>query len=214
VMFLSDNGGCSENGALGFDRGKPGAPCGSAESFMSYGLAWANASNTPFRRFKRWSHEGGIATPLIVRWPNVIKQGGQITGEVGHVIDLMATCTDVAGATYPSTFKDQAITPLEGKSLAPIFRTGTRPGHDALYWEHEGTRAIRQGPWKLVAVNRQDWELYNLEADRTEMHNLVEQHPEKAGELKGLYEAWCKKCGVVTPDDLRERLNTIIKLLR
>ncbi|UCD52711.1 MAG: arylsulfatase, partial [Phycisphaerales bacterium] len=196
VMFLADNGGCAEGGPVGFDNRKNGLPPGGVDSYMSYGLSWANASNTPFRRYKHWVHEGGIATPFIASWPGVIKNGGAITHEVGHIIDVMATCVDAAGAKYPKTRKDQTVTPLEGKSLLPIFRTGKRVGHDALFWEHEGNRAVRQGKWKLVSAHGGAWELYDLEADRTELNNLIDKQPDKAKELEALYQTWAKRCGV------------------
>lgn len=196
VMFLADNGGCAEGGPVGFDRRNNGLPPGGVDSYMSYGLSWANASNTPFRRYKHWVHEGGIATPFIASWPAVMKDAGTITHEVGHIIDVMATCIDAAGAEYPTTHKGKTVTPLEGESLVPIFRTGKRPGHDALFWEHEGNRAVRKGQWKLVSAHRQPWELYDLEADRTELHDLIENHPDKAKELEALYQAWAKRCHV------------------
>ncbi len=196
VMFLADNGGCAEGGPRGFDNRKNGLPPGGVDSYMSYGLSWANASNTPFRRYKHWVHEGGIATPFIASWPAVIKSGGTITRQAGHIIDVMATCLDAAGAEYPRTHKGKAVTPLEGKSLLPIFRNGSRRGHDALYWEHEGNRAVRQGKWKLVAAHGGAWELYDLEADRTELNDLAGSHPDKVDEMKVLYEKWAKRCGV------------------
>ncbi len=196
VMFLADNGGCAEGGPTGFDNRKNGLPPGGVDSYMSYGLSWANASNTPFRRYKHWVHEGGIATPFIVSWPAAIKKGGTITHEVGHIIDVMATCVDAAGAEYPRTHKGQAVTPLEGKSLVPIFRDGGKKGHDALFWEHEGNRAVRQGRWKLVRAHGGPWELYDLEADRTELHDLAGKHPDKVQELTALYEGWATRCGV------------------
>ena len=195
VMFLADNGGCAEGGPTGFDRRKNGLPPGGVDSYMSYGLSWANASNTPFRRYKHWVHEGGIATPFIASWPAVIKSG-KITHEVGHIIDVMATCLDAAGAEYPKTHKDKAVTPLEGKSLLPIFRNGSRRGHDALFWEHEGNRAVRRGKWKLVSAHGGPWELYDLEADRTELNDLADKHPDKVDEMKALYESWAERCGV------------------
>jgi arylsulfatase len=197
VMFLADNGGCAEGGPTGFDNRKNGLPPGGVDSYMSYGLSWANASNTPFRRYKHWVHEGGIATPFIAYWPAVIKNGGGITHEVGHIIDVMATCLDVAGAEYPRARDGKAVTPLEGRSLLPIFRNGRRAGHDALFWEHEGNRAVRQGKWKLVSAHGGPWELYDLEADRTELNNLIDDHPDKAEEMKALYEAWADRCEVL-----------------
>jgi arylsulfatase len=186
VLFLADNGGCAEE----IHRGKKDAEIGTAETFESYGLPWANASNTPFRSYKHWVHEGGIATPLIARWPAVIQKSG-ITHEPGHLIDLMATCLDVSGATYP---KDK--TPLEGKSLLPVFRTGKREGHEAIYWEHEGNRAVRQGKWKLVARHKGDWELYDLEADRTELADLASKDPDRVKSMAALYDAWAARSQV------------------
>jgi arylsulfatase len=202
VLFLADNGGCAEE----VDRGKPGTPPGGPDSFMSYGLPWANASNTPFRLYKHWVHEGGISTPLIAYWPAVIKRRNTLTHQTGHLIDLMATCLDAAGVEYPKTYQGRAVTPLEGQSLVPIFRRGSRPGHDAIFWEHEGNRAVRQGKWKLVSRYPDAWELYDMEADRTELTNLVSKEPERARELLVRYEAWAKRCGVVMPSELPKSL--------
>jgi len=196
VMFLSDNGGCAEGGPIGFDNRKNGLPPGGVDSFMSYGLSWANASNTPFRRYKHWVHEGGIATPLIAYWPAVVKDGGSITHQVSHIIDIMATCLDVGGIEYPKIYKGREVVALEGKSLLAIFEGKNRRGHEVIYWEHEGNRAVRQGKWKLVAAHSEPWELFDLETDRTELNNLADQHPEKVEQLKTMYQSWAERCGV------------------
>ncbi len=192
VMFLADNGGCAEN-LRGND---PKVMPGPKETYMSYGLPWANASNTPFRRYKHWVHEGGIATPFIAYWPAGIKKPNVTTRQVGHIVDVMATCLDAAGASYPGSFKGKEIAPLEGKSLLPVFQGETRPGHEALFWEHEGNKAVRQGKWKLVSQHPGRWELYDVEADRTELNDLAQKHPDKVKELVALHGAWAERCGV------------------
>ena len=174
---------------------------GAEDTYQSYGIPWANASNTPFRRYKHWVHEGGISTPLIAHWPDRIQQAGELSHQPGHLIDIMATCLDVAGADYPATFGGQDVTPLEGKSLVPIFGGRQREGHEALYWEHEGNRAVRQGSWKLVSrygpTTGVAWDLYDLQADRTETRDLAATNPEQVAELTAMYEAWARRANVV-----------------
>ena len=198
VMFLSDNGACHEAGTLGTNfRPDLDGELGSVNSYQSYGLSWSNASNTPFRKHKSWVHEGGIATPLIVHWPGNIADPGTITHQTGHIIDMMATCCDVAGIDYPQQYNGNEIKPLEGKSLTPIFRGREREPHELLYWEHFGNRALRQGKWKLVEdAQEQRWELYDMEADRTETHDLIDQLPEHAEALKKCYSDWAERIGV------------------
>ena len=198
VLFLCDNGGCAEE----VDRGTPGVPPGGADSFLSYGLPWANASNTPFRLFKHWVHEGGISTPLVASWPAVIREP-QITNQPGHVIDLMATCVDLAEAQYPASYQGRAITPLEGKSLRPIFEGKTREGHEAIFWEHEGNQAVRQGKWKLVSRYLSPWELYDLEADRAELNNLAALHSSRVEQMAERYGEWAQRAGVVPWREIR-----------
>jgi arylsulfatase len=203
VLFLADNGGCAEE----INRGKAGVGPGGPESYLSYGMPWANASNTPFRLYKHWVHEGGISTPLIAYWPGKIREPGSITHQSGHLIDLMATCVDVGGARYPTTFNGQAITPLEGKSLGPVFEGRQRELHAALCWEHEGNRAARQGKWKLVSrfETGNAWELYDMEADRTEMNNLAAGEPARTKELSAVWEAWAARVGVQPWEQVKAR---------
>ena len=168
---------------------------GPADTYIAYGRPWANASNTPFRLYKHWVHEGGISTPLIVYWPARIKAHGKLRHQPGHLVDIMATCVDVADTKYPLEYKGHKITPAEGRSLVPAF--DNKPiEREALYWEHEGNRAVRKGKWKLVSKHPGGWELYDLEADRTELNNLAQKYPQKVGELKALYESWATRCGV------------------
>ncbi len=192
VMFLSDNGGCAE-----ILRGNnPNIIPGGPDSYMSYGIGWANASNTPLRRYKKWVHEGGIATPLIAHWKGVIKPG-TITHQVGHVIDLLPTCLEAANAEYPNEFNGNELLKLDGKSLFPILKGHRREGHEAIYWEHLGNCAIRQGKWKLVMDNELGaWELYDLEADRTETNNIVNLYPEQAEQMIKMWQDWAEEVEV------------------
>jgi arylsulfatase len=152
--------------------------------------------------YKHWVHEGGISTPLIAYWPAVIEKRAAITREVGHLIDLMATCVDVSGVEYPATYNGKPISPMEGKSLMPIFRTGTRGGHEAIYWEHEGNRAVREGKWKLVSRHQDEWELYDLDADRTELNSLADKHPERVKSMAYKHKTWADRCGVLPWDQV------------
>jgi arylsulfatase A-like enzyme len=177
---------------------------GPADTYIAYGRPWANASNTPFRLYKHWVHEGGIATPLIAHWPSHMEATGELRHQPGHLIDIMATCVDVAGAEYPSRYKGHKITPMEGESLLPAF--DNKPiEHQALYWEHEGNRAVRKGKWKLVSKYPGRWELYDLEADRTEMNNLADKHPELVRELVATYNAWAKRSFVKPWSELKKK---------
>jgi arylsulfatase len=196
ILFLSDNGGDCGGGNLGIYTGK-GEP-GTAESFVKYAKSWANVSDTPFRKYKAWVHEGGAATPCIAHWPKGIPapmQGGLVS-EPAHLIDIMATCVDLAGTDYPKTHKGSKIFPMEGKSLLPLLEGKKFERGEPLFFEQSGNRAIRHGKWKLVSERGKRWELYDMQADRTELNNLAEALPEKVRELSALYEAWADRCFV------------------
>ena len=186
-------------------RGGPKVMPGPADTYIGYGRNWANVSNTPFRLYKHWVHEGGISTPLIAHWPAYIKSRGQLRHQPGHLIDIMATCVDVAGAVYPTEHQGQKITPMEGRSLITAF--DNKPiAREAIYWEHEGNRAVRQGKWKAVSRFPEQWELYDIETDRSELNDLAEENPQKLNALKALYETWAARCGV-QPWPVKKREN-------
>ena len=207
VLFLSDNGGCGEH----INR-TPDLEPGPVESYSTVDAPWANMSNTPFRLYKRFDHEGGIATPFIAHWPRGI-DGGRITHEVGHVMDLIATFADVAGVDYPSEHEGRSILPMEGTSLMPVMQGGRVSRARPLFWELQGCRAVRSGKWKLVTQGPprdqvgipvppgiESWELYDMEVDRCELNDLAEAHPDLVKELDARWQAWCERCERDRPD--------------
>jgi arylsulfatase A-like enzyme len=218
IFFLSDNGGCAEalganNKAIHVPKTAPdGGPMrlgnspeiipGPPDTYASYGLPWANLSNTPFRTFKHWVHEGGISTPLIAHWPGRIFPA--LSHEPGHLIDIMATIVDVSGVNYPKDFAGQKIQPMEGVSLAPVFQNKSLPER-AIYFEHESNRAIHQGDWKAVSRYPEPWELYNLKQDRSELTNLAAKEPAHLAALTNLHNAWSTRVHVPPPELVAQR---------
>lgn len=205
VLFLSDNGCCAEGGMFGYQWKK-----NTSADFKQWrkrsgrsgstGEAWSNASNAPFRLHKRWVHEGGIATPLIAHWPKVIAEGGALSHQVGHVVDVMSTCIDVAGAEYPESFANRDIKPSPGRSLMPALREPSLTKDRTVYWEHETHAAVRSGNWKLVSLNGTDanaWELYDLSDVRTETSNVVKQYPDRVRQLADEWTAWARQANVL-----------------
>lgn len=201
ILYLHDNGGCAEpyhdlGGGDFAAVNRPGAAWaggqGKGMEGSSYGIAWANASNTPFRRFKSMLHEGGIATPLIAHWPKGLKtKPGAMTDSVGYLADVMPTAMEAAGATYPESFNGHKLHPPAGQSLVPVFQTGTRPEPEWFFWEQYNNRAVRHGKWKAVRPAGEDrWELYNLQTDRSETRNLAEQYPDVLATLTGAWQTW------------------------
>ena len=168
---------------------------GPADTYIGYGLGWANVSNTPFREYKHWVHEGGISTPLIAHWPAGIKRKGELDHQPGHLIDIMATCIEIGGVSYPKQKDGIKIKPLEGKSLNTAFK-GKKIKREALYWEHEGNRAIRKGDWKLVSKENKPWELYNMKSDRSELNDLSKTKPDLVAELSKAYQDYADRANV------------------
>lgn len=175
-----------------------GSMAGPADTAIGYGRGWATVSNTPFREYKHYTHEGGISTPLIVHWPRQIKEGGRLENTPGHLIDLMATAVDVASAKYPTEFHGgQTIKPMEGTSLVPLFKNGAIK-REAIYWEHEGNRAIRVGKYKLVAKGaRGQWELYDINVDRSEQNDLSVKQPFQTKKLAQMWQSYAERANVL-----------------
>ncbi len=214
IFFLADNGGCAEEIAKTWKgihiprQQRNGQPVlvgnedhmvmpGPEGTYQSYGIPWANVSNTPFRRYKHWVHEGGIASPLIVSWPARIAGGGDLRHHVGHLIDIMPSCIDAAGADYPAELAGQAILPMEGRSLLPAC-DNVPWERGPIFFEHEGNRAVRHGRWKLVARGaRGAWELYDMEKDRTETENLAAAHPDRVEAMAASWQAWAERARVL-----------------
>ena len=184
VIFLSDNGASAEI-MVRDDGHNPNAPMGSAETYLCLGPGWSTICNTPFRRHKTWTHEGGTSTPLLVSWPKGISARGEFRREPGHVIDIVPTLCEISGASPPA---DSPAQP--GRSLLPSIQNGQPIERDALWWFHDGNKAIRVGDWKAVAPVDEPWELYDLSTDRIESTDLA--IPQSA-KLKSLVELWEQK---------------------
>ena len=184
---------------------------GPDSSYHAYGPTWANVSNTPFREYKHWVHEGGISSPLIVHWPAGIKAKGALRHQPSHLVDIMATCVEAGKATYPATYRGQSIVPSAGSSLLPVFARDNALTREILYFEHEGNRAIRKGKWKLVSragkrpgihrtVNQLplgDWELFDMEKGRTETNDLAKNYPDLVKELADKWHGWAKRTNAI-----------------
>jgi arylsulfatase len=205
VLFLSDNGASDTVSVASVDKpgrtwrtdntptrfgSVPSIQPGPAENFVTAGPAWSNVSNAPFRNHKATNHEGGIASPLIARWPAVIREHGKISHELSHITDIAATCLDVAGVAYPGDFSARKPHPPIGRSLVPVFEGKARTGHESLCWSTSGARAVRAGPWKLVSEKGKNWELYNLDRDRAELDNLAASDPSRVQSLENIFRAW------------------------
>lgn len=198
---------CSDNGACPFERTKgknlrPWDP----KSYWTYDVGWAHVGNTPFRWYKQNQHEGGISSPMIVSWSGLQIKPGSITSQPAHLIDFMATCVDAAQAEYPSMYEGREITPLQGRSLLPIFAGEQRNLHEWLYFQFSNNRAIRKGDDKLVSVKGRPWELYDLSKDRSELFDLSKRRPKRVKELKALWFHVAEKVEQA-PENLRKPIN-------
>jgi arylsulfatase A-like enzyme len=211
ILFLSDNGASAEMMVRGLGHDPAAAP-GSAHTYLSLGPGWSSASNTPFRRHKVWVHEGGISTPLIVHWPNVIHAKGELRRDPAHLIDIVPTLMEIAGGKVPTEWNGLPVPPPPGKSLVPEFTRNGAVSHDSLWWMHEGNRALRMGNWKIVSAGdrsswdikrmtsepayfdakmteafKAPWELYDLSKDRAELHDLAAEYPERVQEMAQIW---------------------------
>lgn len=224
ILFLSDNGGCAEfmaedgwakfmpdihNDGRRIEMGnRPSLRPGGPLTYMSYDLPWANVSNAPFRLFKHWVHEGGISTPMIAHWPERIARPSIVHAPC-HVVDLLPTILEAAGVAYPDEFGGEAIQRLDGESLLSAIEGRDWQRQQPIYWEHEGNCAVRVGDFKLVRKFNQPWELYNMESDRTELHDLAGRNEPLTKRLVREYEGWAEKAGVM---DWNEALPKLLKI--
>ncbi len=218
IMLTSDNGACYEWGPYGFDRrsregytklhtGDELRQMGGPGTYSSYGSAWANLGNTPFKLYKHFTTEGGTASPFIVHWPGGIKRAGGRVRERGHIIDIMPTVREITGAEYPMDFAGRDVQPEEGVSLVPALN-GKKLGKRPLYFEHNLSRGLIEGDWKAVRGKRQPtevtWELYNLKKDRSETRNLADRYPDRVAEMAAKWEEYANRTGIEYEPQLRE----------
>jgi len=209
IIFTNDNGACPEHlGGNGWGtatnviawakaRGKTlsvgdhmDVPSGGPYTYHSVGHNWANAQNTPLRRYKMNVHEGGACVPCIMHWPKGLGcKKGAITRQRGHMVDIMATCIDLAGTKYPAEFEGKAIDPNEGTSLVPAIEGRSQDYDRPYYFNHAGTHAVIKGDWKIVREGRGKWHLHNLAKEKTEITNLADKMPEKVQQLTALWDA-------------------------
>jgi arylsulfatase len=187
IFFASDNGASAERLVRG-DGHDPAAPPGSARSFLCIEPPWANLANTPLRKSKIFTHEGGIATPLIVHWPAGVTAHGGLRHTPGHFVDIVPTLLELTGTAAPSSWNGEARPPLAGRSLVPALAGDVPIERDAIYFHHQGNRGLRVGDWKIVASGPDaPWELYDLAADRCESHDLAAEQPQRVKELAALW---------------------------
>lgn len=214
VVFLSDNGGCAEEFPIGGPRlpfmpehttdgrpvrtgNGPEVSPGSADTFATYGRAWANVSNTPFREYKHWVHEGGITSPFVVSWPAGRLDEGSLVSTPHQLPDIMATVLEMSGAEYPEARDGVPVPRHEGVSMLPTWRGAESTADRVLCWEHEGNAAVRRGRWKLVRKYPGGWELYDMDCDRAESRDRALEHRGVVAELAREYQAWATRVGVV-----------------
>ena len=227
VLFLSDNGGCAEfmaedgwakffpdvthDGRRIAMGNRPNLRPGGPLTYMSYDLPWANVSNAPFRLFKHWVHEGGISTPLVVQWPARLR-GPLVAHAPCHVVDILPTLLEAAGAAYPSEIGARAIQPSDGESLLPLLAGKDWRRAQPIFFEHEGNSAIRQDNFKLVRRHGQAWELYDMERDRTELNDLMGTNDPLTERLLRDYEGWAESAGVLDWELLMPRVQAAWKM--
>lgn len=203
IFFMSDNGGTHED--LSKNHKEFDGELGTVESYRAYSRSWANVSNTPFRMYKHWVHEGGISSPLIVRYPKLIRKN-QKDYQVAHINDIMPTILELAQTVYPDTFNEKPIKKLRGQSLVPLLKGETIERERPIFWEHEGNRAVRKGDWKLVSkFPENNWELYNIPQDRMEENDLSAEKPKLVKELSQLYDDWAKSANVIPRELILEK---------
>ena len=221
VMFLSDNGGCAEfmaeDGWAKFMPGvhndgraitmgnRPGMRPGGPLTYMSYDLPWANVSNAPFRLFKHWVHEGGISTPLVVQWPARMQQH-HVAHAACHVVDILPTILEATGTPTAAALGDRTVQAPDGESLLPLFQGRDWTRQQPIFWEHEGNCAVRAGNLKLVRRFNAPWELYDMEVDRTELHDLAARNAPLVQRMARNFGDWALGAGVQDWNALQPRL--------
>ncbi len=234
ILFLSDNGGCSEEigdqSKKWISEGVAPRTCregseihfgnndsimpGPESTWQSYGLPWANLSNSPFRGYKSQIYEGGISSPLIIKWKEGFEKAKGISHQQCHLIDIVPTLLDIVGIKAPKEYQGKEMQEMEGTSFAEIFKGKESILNKVLGWEHQGSEGIRENKWKLVKVFKRPWELYDMEQDRTETNDLIRKQKERALKMEKMYHNWAKRCNVLPYEEVQDMKREARKILR
>jgi arylsulfatase A-like enzyme len=207
VVFLSDNGASAEMMVRG-DGHNPNVPAGAAGSFLSIGPGWSSMCNTPLRRHKTWVHEGGISTPLIIRWPAGIADKGAVRNTPAHIVDIVPTLLEAAAGrpVKPARLLGKNAPPPPGRTLTPLFTADAPAFNRTLWWQHEGNRALRQGNWKIVAAGEDaPWELYDVSSDRSETVNQSQAQSDRTAKMSAHWKAMHDQFVIHATMDLKKK---------
>lgn len=181
---------CSDNGAEKVSSRKVPENAGAVDTFLMIGRDWSNVANTPHRMDKLSAYNGGARTPMILHWPNGIKNPNRFTDKFAHLYNVMPTFLELSGAIYPETFNGVSGREILGDSFADVLYDQPINHQDTIYMKRGGQGFIIESGWKLVTEDGKNWSLYNLNAEDTEITDLSKKEPERVMSLQENYKLW------------------------